>query len=108
MAKAMKKKGEFITICLINQAWDGTNYKFRIGGKVAIRLDTITEVSPLVERDVCMNRNEPIWRAVPTKMKIASIMKSTGNGHGINGVSYEYYIDEDSYNRVVEALGITL
>lgn len=104
-----KTKTDFITIRLINQVYDGSEYKFRLGDKLAIRLDTITEVKAPASEVVYLNKpGEGFWKAKSETMKIAYILKSTGNGKGINGVSYGYYVDEDSYTRLTKALGIEL
>ena len=102
-------KRNFIQIQTIVDRWNGSTYDKVMGDKVWIDPSIIVEVYPLKEGvvydDVDARNAYRYGDPKPTK-KYAYIYRSTAHGHGINGMSTEMMVDEESYEKIVKELGI--
>lgn len=96
----------FIKIQTVAQHWNGSSYDYIPGDAVLLDADVIVEIHPLNEIKMFQTLAARNRYEKPVPAKAAYVYRSTIHGHGVNGVDTDMLVDEDSYYRILDALGI--
>lgn len=88
------------------QHWNGSSYDYIPGDVVLLDADVIVEIRQLNEIKMFQTLAARNRCEKPVSAKAAYVYRSTIHGHGMNGVDTEMLVDEDSYYRILDALGI--